>query len=79
MTLEAFLLCWMSRYILPRRPKDGINSYVFPLAIRLVKGIKLPLRPLMYAGLDDSENIPHSMGRYNVVTYTNNSFFQIFL
>lgn len=33
-TLEAFLSYWLSRYILPSGPEDGINAYVFTLAIR---------------------------------------------
>lgn len=41
--LEAMLAFWLSWYVLPRRPEDGINSYVFSLAIRLTKGGKVAL------------------------------------
>lgn len=36
--LEAMFVFWLSWYVLPSRPEDGINPYVFPLAIRLAKG-----------------------------------------
>lgn len=39
--LEAFLSYWLSRFILLNGPKDGINPYVFPLAVCLAKGKRL--------------------------------------
>lgn len=32
---------WLSWYVLPSDPKDGLNSYVFYLAIRLAKAERL--------------------------------------
>lgn len=36
--LEAMLAYWLSWYVLPSGHEDGINPYVFPIAIRLTKG-----------------------------------------
>lgn len=44
--LEAMLAFWLSWYVLPSGPEDGINSYVFPLVIRLAKGEKVALAPI---------------------------------
>lgn len=49
--LEAFLSSWLSRHVLPSRPKDGINAYMLPLAVRLARGKKLPLRTLYLGSL----------------------------
>lgn len=42
-TPQAFLSYWLSKYILPSGPEDGINAYIFPLAIRLPRGKRLRL------------------------------------
>lgn len=54
--------------------KDGLNSFVIPLAMLLAKGEKLALGSL-YLGslcprLDECvENVIRYVGRYDVVTY----------
>lgn len=83
-TVEALLSYWLSQCILRSGVEDGINTYVFPLAIRLEKGKKLPLGPVylepLYARLDKcAKNITRAMGRYDMVTYAHTSFRQIFL
>lgn len=57
MTVEALLFYWLWHFILPSGPRDGINTYVFPLTILLTEGKKLPQEPLhlktLYAWLDE--------------------------
>lgn len=82
--MEALLSYWLSRYILPSEPEDGINAYVFHLFVRLATGWKLLLRPLylgsLYAGLVECvQNITSSVGHYDVVTQVDSNFLQIFL
>lgn len=79
-TVKAFLSYWLSRYVLSSSLKDGINVYVFPFAVRLARGKKLPLGPLclgsLYTCLDECiRNITPGMGRYDVVTYVDSAFF----
>lgn len=81
--VEAFLSYWLSRYILLRETKDVISAYMFILPIRLTKGKKLPLGPLhlglLSARLDEcAENITCVVRHYDVVTYADISFLQIF-
>lgn len=80
MELKAMLAYWLP-YILSTVPEDGLNPYVFPLAIRLGRGEKLALAPIFLGSLvrrlDESvENLLKSMGRYIVVSYINTSFLQ---
>lgn len=44
--VEALLLCWLFQFVPSSGPGHGINSYVFPMAIRLVKGEKLEMGPI---------------------------------
>lgn len=70
--------------MLPSRPEDGLNTSVFPLAILLVKGKRLALA-LLYLGslfyrLNEClKNIVWSVEHYNVVTYTDIEFIQMFI
>lgn len=47
--LEALLSYLLSWFVLPSGPEDGLNSYVFLLAILLAKGEKLALA-MIYLG-----------------------------
>lgn len=49
--LDAMLSYWLSWYVLLSGPEDGINSYIFPLAIRLAKGKSLALAPIFLGSL----------------------------
>lgn len=40
----AMLSFWLSWYVLSSGPEDGINAFVFPLAIRVARGKKQPSR-----------------------------------
>lgn len=84
MIVEAFLSYWLSIYILLSGPEDGINVYKFPLTVCLAKRKKLSLDPLylgsLYSWLDECVcNITTSMARYDLVTYVDSAFLQIFL
>lgn len=46
---EALVSYWLSWYVLPTGPEDGISLYVFPLVIRLPKG--QTCTALIYLGL----------------------------
>lgn len=61
--------------MLPSGLEDGINSYVFPLVIRLAKGEKVALAPIflgsLFYRLDECvQSLVRSMGRYTVASYT---------
>lgn len=80
---EAMLSYWMSWYVLPSGREDGLNPYVFPLAIKLAKGERLALAPV-YIGslfrLDECVgNIVKSVGRFHLVTHVDPAFLQLFL
>lgn len=65
--------------ILSRGQEDSINTYVFPLAIRLTKGKKLAIGPLyhwsLYAQMDEcANNIFCFKGLYNVATHVDTCF-----
>lgn len=64
--VEALLSYWLSWYIHSSDLEDGIDAYVFPLAIRLVEEKKLPLGTLylksLYAQLDECANNILSLG-----------------
>lgn len=82
--LEAMLAFWVSWYVLPSGPQDGIHPYVFPLAIKLSKVEQLALA-LIFLGslfyhLDECiQNQLKSMGRYTVFFYANSAFLQLYL
>lgn len=42
---------WLSWHVLSNGSKDGINSYVFPLAIRLVRRDRLAFVPIYLGSL----------------------------
>lgn len=48
---DAMLAYWLSCNALPSGPEDGINHYIFPLAIRLARGEKLALAPVFLGSL----------------------------
>lgn len=82
--VEAFLDYLLSYFVFPSSPKDGINSFVFPLVVLLSKGNRLVLALLylgsLYAQLDEClKGVLRSVGRYDVVTYVEASFLQLFL
>lgn len=82
--LEAFLAHWLNYFIFPSPPEDGVHPSVFPMAVLLVRGKRLPLAAwflgAMYVRLDEAaRNVTRSMGRYDVVSYVDANFLQLFL
>lgn len=80
---EAMLAYLLSWYILPSDPNDGLNTYVFPLTIRLGRGDRLALGPnlrsLFYRLEECVYHITRSFGRYVAVTCVDTSFLQLLL
>lgn len=82
--VEAFLVYWLSYFVYPSCHQDGLQSYVFALAVMLVKRKRFALATLylgsLYARLDKClHNIFRSVSRYDVVLYSDASFLQMFL
>ena len=48
---EAFLCCWLSRFVFPGRSYKSILKSVFPVAIQLARGTKLALAPAVLANI----------------------------
>ncbi|XP_009623707.1 protein MAINTENANCE OF MERISTEMS-like [Nicotiana tomentosiformis] len=48
---EAFLALWLSRYVFPGSNLNNIVKEVFPLAIRLARGIQVCLAPAVLASI----------------------------
>lgn len=41
--LEAFLAYWLNYFVFPSPPEDGLHPSVFPMAVLLAQGKRLPL------------------------------------
>lgn len=83
LAIEAILSYDLSRFVCPSGPEDGMNPFVSSMAVVLIKGERLVLAPIylvsLYARLDECvSNVVQSVGRYDVVTYVDTSFVQIF-
>lgn len=76
---EALLSYWLSWHALPSGPEDGLNPFVFSLAIRFTKGERSVLAPI-YLGslsyrLDECiRNSVKPVRRYHIVTHANTTF-----
>lgn len=46
---EAFLSLWLSRYVFPASLYDNVGKNLFPIAIRLARGIRIALAPAVLA------------------------------
>lgn len=82
--LETMLAFYLSWYILPSGPEDGIYPYVFPLAVKLVNSEQLALAPIFLRSLfyqleECVQNQLKLMGRHTMVSYANFAFLQLFL
>lgn len=49
--LEAFLAYWLSYFVFPGPPKDGVHSSVFSMEVMLAQGKKLALAPWFLGSL----------------------------
>lgn len=82
--LEAMLSFWLSWHVLLSGPEDGINAYVFPIAIRLARGEKVALTPIFLGSLfyrlyECVHNLISSMGCHTMALYAQTAFLQMFL
>ncbi|GMN59597.1 hypothetical protein TIFTF001_028695 [Ficus carica] len=82
--VEAMLTLLVSRFIFSGLPCDTIRKNLFPMAISLGQGKKLPLAPLflgqLYKHLDLlAEDELLGLSRFRVETYLSTSFLQVFL
>lgn len=77
--LKAFLAYWLNYFVFPSPPEYGVHPSVFPMAVLLAQGKRLPLAAwylgVLYARLDEAtRNVTRSMGRYDVVSYFDFNF-----
>lgn len=84
LVLEVLLSYWLFWFLLLSEPEDGLNSYVFPLAILLVKGERLAQASnylvSLFTRLDEwATDIVRSLRLYNLVTHANTSVLKMFL
>ncbi|GAV60603.1 PMD domain-containing protein, partial [Cephalotus follicularis] len=82
--LSAFLAMWLSRYIFPGNPRNGVSWQVFPLALKLAKGMSFHLAHAflgtVYELLDlYKEAMEHSKGKYVYLSFIDIAFLQIFM
>ncbi|GAV85785.1 PMD domain-containing protein [Cephalotus follicularis] len=74
----------LSKYIFPGNPQDGVSQWVFPLALKLAKGMSFDLAYAflgrLYEHLDlYKEAMECSKGRYVHISFINTTFLQIFI
>ncbi|GMP35321.1 hypothetical protein CsSME_00007800 [Camellia sinensis var. sinensis] len=79
----GFLACFLSFFILPSTPPDSLNPFVFPLAVRLFRGDRIPLAPLFLGNLYYRLDLLHrdmvrSVGRYEPVSFIHSQFLLCF-
>ncbi|EOA39176.1 hypothetical protein CARUB_v10012136mg [Capsella rubella] len=48
---EAFLVSWLSLFVFPGTARRGISKYVTPIAVRLARGERIALAPVVLASL----------------------------
>lgn len=78
--IEAFLANSLSRYM-SNKPEQGLNQYIFPLAILIAKCMRFALTTMylgfLYRGWNKCvRNITRPMGRYDIVMHANSSFYK---
>lgn len=64
--------------------EDSLNNFIFPLTVLLAQGKRLELMPwhlgAPYSGLDEcAKNVICSVGWYDIVSYADVNFLQLFL
>ncbi|KAF7129076.1 hypothetical protein RHSIM_Rhsim10G0096700 [Rhododendron simsii] len=82
--LAAFLAYWLTWYIFPGPPKDGVDTTLFELAAILASGESVPLAPLFLGTLFKrlgmlQDAARHSCGRYDLPIYVATNFLHMFL
>ncbi|KAF7113578.1 hypothetical protein RHSIM_RhsimUnG0112000 [Rhododendron simsii] len=82
--LAAFLAYWLTWYIFPGPPKDGVDTTLFELAAILASGESVPLAPLFLGTLFKrlgmlQDAARRSCGRYDLPIYAATNFLHMFL
>ncbi|KAF7130334.1 hypothetical protein RHSIM_Rhsim10G0117000 [Rhododendron simsii] len=82
--LAAFLAYWLTWYIFPGPPKDGVDTTLFELAAILASGESVPLAPLFLGTLFKrlgmiQDAARRSCGRYDLPIYVATNFLHMFL
>ncbi|KAF7140407.1 hypothetical protein RHSIM_Rhsim06G0084000 [Rhododendron simsii] len=77
--LATFLAYWLTWYIFPGPPKDGVNTALFELAAILASGESVPLAPLFLGTLFKRLDMLHdaarcACGRYDLPIYVATNF-----
>lgn len=83
-TVGSFLRILAVLLCLPQPPDDGLNPFVFPVAVLLAQkkpiALRLWFRGSLFARLDEcGRHIAPSIGRYNVICYAEVKFLQVYL
>ncbi|KAG5557254.1 hypothetical protein RHGRI_007499 [Rhododendron griersonianum] len=63
--LAAFLAYWLTWYVFPRPPKDGVDTALFALAAILASGESVPLAPLFLGTLFKRLDMLHDAARHS--------------
>ncbi|XP_028114770.1 uncharacterized protein LOC114312687 [Camellia sinensis] len=79
----GFLACFLSFFILSGTPPNSLNPFVFPLAVRLFRGDRIPLAPLFLGNLYYQLDLLHrdmvrSVGRYEPASFIHSQFLLCF-
>lgn len=82
--LDAFLAYWPNYFVFPNPSEDGTHAFVFPMEVSHAQGKRLALASWylgsLYAHLEEClRNITRSFGRYDVVSFVDTNFLQLFL
>ncbi|KAF7151165.1 hypothetical protein RHSIM_Rhsim02G0152100 [Rhododendron simsii] len=82
--LAAFLAYWLTWYLFPGPPKDGVDTTLFELAAILASEESVPLAPLflgtLFKRLDMLQDAARrSCGRYDLPIYVATNFLHMFL
>ncbi|KAG5548821.1 hypothetical protein RHGRI_014241 [Rhododendron griersonianum] len=82
--LAAFLAYWLTWYIFPGPPKDGVDTTLFDLAAILASGESVPLAPLFMGTLFKRLDMLHdaarrSYGMFDLPIYVATNFLHMFL
>ena len=82
--LAAFVALWLSVYVFPGGPEEGVNPRLFLLAIRIAKGERFALAPFYLGSFYRRLDLYHhasvrSKGRYVIYSHVDLMFLQLFI
>lgn len=82
--LAAFFAYWLSFFVFPSPLDDGLNPFLFPLAVLLAQKKPIALGSWflgsLFVRLDEcGRHITRLVGRHDVICYVEVNFLQLFL